>query len=185
MKSLNEAPILELIEQEHAREVYELAASCRDYLRKWLPWPDQMQDVSFIEGFIEGSLQRRAAGMEYGFVIRHEGRVVGRTGIYKIDPYNRCGEIGYWLGDQHQGKGIATQTCIELARYGFEELQLNRLEIRCASGNSGSQAVAEKAGFRQEGILRQAEWLRDHFNDLYVYGLCKNDLTSEQTVGIP
>jgi ribosomal-protein-serine acetyltransferase len=54
---------------------------------------------------------------------------------------------------------------------GFHELGLNRIEIRCATGNKRSRSVAERLGFKPEGILRQSEWLYDHYVDHAVYAM--------------
>jgi ribosomal-protein-serine acetyltransferase len=92
-------------------------------------------------------------------------------GFNAIDWQNRRTEIGYWLAPPFQGRGVMTKTCRFLVAYAFAELNLNRVEILCAVENLRSRAVPERLGFREEGVLRQAEWVRDHFNDLVVYAM--------------
>ncbi len=62
-----------------------------------------------------------------------------------------------------------TAACRKLIDYAFDELKMNRVEIRCAAANARSRAVPERLGFQQDGILRQSEWLHDAFVDLVVY----------------
>ena len=57
--------------------------------------------------------------------------------------------------------------------YAFEELLLNRIEIKCANKNDKSKAIPIKLGFKKEGIIRDAEWLYDHFVDHIVYCIIK------------
>jgi len=64
-----------------------------------------------------------------------------------------------------------TRSCRALVDYALCELKLNRVEIRCAEKNHRSRAVPERLGFVQEGIIREAEWLYDHFVDHVVYGV--------------
>ncbi len=64
-----------------------------------------------------------------------------------------------------------TKACSALSSYAFDELELNRVEIRCATENKRSRAIPEKLRFTQEGIVRKAEWLYDHYVDLVVYGM--------------
>jgi len=68
-----------------------------------------------------------------------------------------------------------TQSCIELLQFAFSVLELNKVEIHCAVGNMRSRAIPQRLHFTQEGVIRQAEWLYDHYTDLILYGL----LTSE------
>ena len=64
-----------------------------------------------------------------------------------------------------------TRGCRALIAHGFTELDLHRVEIRCAVDNLKSRAIPERLGFRREGQLREVEWLYDHFVDHVVYGL--------------
>lgn len=166
---------LSLISPAHAQPLYELAVANREYLRQWLDWVDNMQDLNFIQQFVRNCQNHHARGTDHAFVILENETIVGRIGMYKVDSYNRIGEIGYWVAASAQGRGIITQACKAIIRYGFDELKLNRIEIKCASENRKSQAVPERLGFTKEGILRQAEWLHGQFVDLVLYSMLKED----------
>ena len=64
-----------------------------------------------------------------------------------------------------------TRACRALVDYAFSELGLNRIEIQCAVQNVKSRAIPERLDFTQEGVIRQAEWLYDHYNDHVIYGM--------------
>jgi ribosomal-protein-serine acetyltransferase len=170
---VNDAVQLALIAPAHAQAVYDLVVANRDYLRPWLGWVDNMKDIGFIEYFIRNCEQHHLDGTDHAFVILENGTVLGRIGIYKIDTHNRIGEIGYWIAADAQGRGIITQACQAMIGYCFDTLQLNRIEIKCATENVKSQAIPERLGFVQEGILRQAEFLHGRFVDLVLYAMVK------------
>lgn len=69
---------------------------------------------------------------------------------------SRSGEIGFLIAPGWRGRGFATAAAGTLARWGLAELGLARVQWRAAAGNEASWRVAEKAGFRSEGWLRQA-----------------------------
>ncbi|TAE43658.1 MAG: N-acetyltransferase, partial [Bacteroidetes bacterium] len=166
---------VELIAPSHAEPLQALVASQRAFLRPWLPWVDHMQHTDQFLGFIRGALDRYEAGTELPCMILYEGMLAGRVGLYQIDKANRSASVGYWLGESFQGKGLVTQATAALIRYGFRELGLNRIEIRCATGNHRSQAVPERLGFVREGILRESEWVQGQVHDLYVYALLEKE----------
>ena len=91
------------------------------------------------------------------------------VGYHAIDWENRSTALGYWLGKGYQGKGLVTAACRALVEHAFGELDLNRVSIACATENKKSCAVPDRLGFRREGVVRQAEWLYDHFVDHAVY----------------
>lgn len=171
---------LELIAPQHSVGLYAIAEKNRETLRPWLPWVDRMADVRFIEQYIQGALMRHKEGQEYAFVIEEAGKIIGRIGVYKIDPFNKIGEIGYWLDRDSGGRGIATQSTAALLSFCFDTLQLNRVEIRCAVENVKSQAVPQRLGFELEGIFKQAEAIRGAFYDLKIYAILKEQWENQR-----
>ncbi len=166
---------LEFLEEIHAESLYNLVNANRFYLREWLPWVDGMQTVANFTQYIIDTNNRAAAKTDYGYAIIIDKNIVGRIGMHHINTQNKIGEIGYWLADGWQGRGVVTKCCTALIDHGFTALGLNRIEIKCGTDNSKSMAIAEKLQFKKEGILRQAEWLNGKFIDLYLYALLKED----------
>jgi ribosomal-protein-serine acetyltransferase len=166
---------LRLLEGRHASDLFDLTDRNRNYLRQWLPWLDAIQTAEDTRNFIKDSLQQFAANDGFQAGIWYKGELAGVVGYHKIDWFNRQVEIGYWLGAEHQGKGLMTEACRALVDHAFGELGLNRVQIRCAPGNTRSCAIPERLGFAREGVIAQGEWLYDHYVDLVVYGMLASD----------
>ncbi len=79
--------------------------------------------------------------------------------------------LGYWLDAAMEGKGIVTQACRTMVQHAFEEHQVHKVVISCATDNIRSRAVAERLGFLQDGILRHAVRLHNRYVDGVFYGL--------------
>ena len=103
--------------------------------------------------------------------IFYKKQIVGVLGFNLIDNVNGIGHIGYWLDQQHTGRGIMTKSVQDLIDLGFNELGLQRMDIRCAVGNKKSRAIPERIGFKNEGIIRNAEKVYGIYNDHVIYGL--------------
>jgi len=166
---LSENTELRLLEERHAQELTELTDRNREHLRAWLPWVDTNRTIEDRKNFIRGTLKQFVENNGFQAGIWHEGRLAGVIGYHSIDWMNRSTTLGYWLGKEFQGRGLATVACRALVDHAFEELGLNRVVISCATENRNSCAIPERLGFRQEGVQRQAEWLNDHFVDHAVY----------------
>ena len=166
---------LEFLEEIHAESLLNLVNANRTYLREWLPWVDQMQTVANFAYYISETKRRAAEKTDFGYAIIIDKNIAGRIGLHHINQQNKIGEIGYWLADGLQGRGIITKCCTAIINHGFTQLDLNRIEIKCATSNNKSRAVAEKLQFKQEGILNQAERLNGKFIDLYLYAMLKDE----------
>jgi len=164
-----------LIDNQHAEPLYQLVKANRLHLREWLPWVDQMRSLDDFRKYINSCKQRYANHTEMGYVIMQNQVMIGRLGLHNIDLHNKSGSIGYWLGKEWVGKGIITRCCKAAIYEGFSNLHLNRIEIRAATANFKSQAIAERLGFKKEGIIRQGEFVNNAFIDLYVYSMLKED----------
>ncbi len=91
------------------------------------------------------------------------------------DVYRHSAELGYWLGRQHWGRGVATAAVEAICGYGFETLGLQRIYACVFEPNTASTRVLEKAGFRLEGRHRQAVLKDDELLDELMYGLLAED----------
>jgi ribosomal-protein-serine acetyltransferase len=145
----------------------------RDYLREWLPWLDSSTTITDTARFIGRSAEQFADHNGLTLGIFCDRKLAGVIGQHYIDTLNRRTEIGYWIDAARQGRGIVTRSTARLTDYAFKEQDCNRVMLHCAVGNLKSRAVAERLGFVQEGILREAEWLYDHYVDLVMYSMLK------------
>jgi ribosomal-protein-serine acetyltransferase len=158
-----------------APALFALVTSNRTYLKRWLPWLDSNQTLEDSRQYIRQSMECAQTHQSLISGIFYDQGLVGVVGLNSIDWDNRIGGIGYWLDAAHQGKGIMTQACRAVMDYSFTVLHLNRIEIRCATKNSPSEAIAQRLGLSHEGILKDAEWLYDHFVDHHLYAMLQRD----------
>lgn len=172
---VDETISLEFLEEIHAESLFNLVNANRAYLREWLPWVDGMQTVENFKQYIADTKKRAADKTDFGYSIIINKNIVGRIGMHHINRQSKIGEIGYWLTGSLQGQGIVTKCCTALVNHAFTELDLNRIEIKCGTGNKKSRAIAEKLKFKKEGLLQQAEYLNGKFIDLYLYAMLKHE----------
>ncbi len=158
-----------------ADELFELTDHNRPYLRHWLPWLDNITRPEDSRAFIRAAQAQGSQNNGTQLAIRLNGRITGIIGHHQIDWRNRLTSLGYWVGEEFQGRGLVTSASRALVGQAFGQAQLNRVEIRCATANERSRAVPSRLGFREEGLLRDAEWLYDHFVDHIVYAMLARD----------
>ncbi|SMP51281.1 GNAT family N-acetyltransferase [Anoxynatronum buryatiense] len=171
---------LRLLELSQADALFRLTEENRGYLRQWLPWLDAIQRVEDTGRFIESTQEQHMSNSGFQAGIWSEERLVGIIGHHGINWPNRSTSLGYWLGEAHSGSGIMTAACRAVVAHAFEEWHLNRVEIRCATGNHKSRAIPQRLGFVAEGVLREAEWLYDHYVDHVVYAMLASEWKSEK-----
>lgn len=110
------------------------------------------------------------------FAIDVGGEAVGGSGLVLGTDIERCSaEVGYWLGRQFWGRGLAAAAVRGLARHGFREFRLTRIFATVFSGHAASARVLEKAGFRREGVLRRAAVKAGVVYDLVMYAVTDED----------
>ena len=156
-------------------ELVSLVIDNLDHLHEWMAWATKPYDSKKTTEFIERVEKAYQEKKELPYVIFSDGNSAGTIGLFNIDSANRSAEVGYWLAENEQGKGIVTRCCKALINHCFDELNLNRIVIKCATENFKSQAIPEKLGFTKEGEMRQERWHRDHFIGLIVYSILKEE----------
>ena len=161
---------LRLFEETDAEEFHRLIDTNRAHLTPWMPWAADQAPEGTLR-FIR--LTRRQVADNDGFqtAIVCDGRIVGAVGFHGVDSDHRSTSIGYWLDAGHQGRGIMTGGVRALVDHALRRWELNRVEIRAAPENRRSRAIPERLGFRQEGVLREAERVGDRYLDSVVYAM--------------
>lgn len=180
---IDEALSLRLVEPEHAEEIAEVVLANVQHLGQRLPWCTPAYDVESCRAWIAASRQAYEARLQLPLSVVEHGRVIGGSGFatlqYEAIPaYGvriAAGDVGYWLAETAQGRGVMTRAVGALVAYGFEQLSLDRITIRAEPGNPRSCAVAERLGFACEGTLRHVLRWNGRGVDHRLYALLVED----------
>ena len=118
--------------------------------------------------------QRR---VDWGITLKDRPKLglIGRCGFNYILRQDRRASIGYDLAFAYWGKGIMTEAVRAMVAFGFEQLNLNRIEADADAENFGSIRVLEKVGFTREGLQHDQYFEWDEFHDLVLFALLRKD----------
>jgi len=148
---------------EHANDP---AVSSR--LRDAFPYPYTAADAHLWIEFAS------SAEPVTNFAIVVDGQAVGGIGLrLQEDVHRRSAEIGYWLGRQFWGRGIATEAVRAVTEFGFTTLDLCRIYAGVFEGNAASARVLEKAGYTYEARLRKAVFKNGEILDKLIYAVVR------------
>lgn len=150
-----------------AADIFASIDSQRAHLGPWLPFVAETQRIEQTREVV--AAMRADAPV---FTIRCGDAFAGLIGFKSADLRLREIEIGYWLRKEQQGKGVMTTAVRALCRMAFDEMEIQRIIIRCATGNGPSNRIPQRLGFRLEYVEPRGEQLSDgRWVDLNVYML--------------
>ena len=112
------------------------------------------------------------------FAIVDDGRCVGSIWLH-VGPSSRA-TVGYWLLPEARGKGFVSRALLLVTRWAFAELGLERIALLADPRNAASIRVAERAGFRREGVLRSWVDVNGERVDHVSYSLIPGDLVTRR-----
>lgn len=149
-------------------------------IARWLDMIPQPYGETEARSWVDAatSFWHEGTSAPFALLDAHSGRVVGGIGFRWIPEEQAVGEIGYWLRSDERGRGLTTRAARLLARWAFDELRCQRLQLRADDLNVPSQRVAEKAGFHREGVLRSVHYSprQDRRVDYVMYSLLPSEL---------
>ncbi len=152
--------IVNLMDYEIAKYLYEV------------PYPYKIDDaLKFIKSSYDDFKLFKAItfGIEYKNTLKSKLLLVGTIGIKDIDYVNKKANIGYWIGKQYQGKGIATE-CIKLVvNYAFDILKLEEISAYVFPGNNPSIRVLEKNRFVKTSEVNEYHPLSHRYRNSLIY----------------
>lgn len=169
------------------REWAALRDASRSFLEPWEPsWSSDELSRAAWRQRLRRNREDFSTGSAIAFLVFENttGRLVGGITLGHIrHGVAQSGQIGYWMGESHAGKGYMSEAIGLVVSYAFDTLRLHRIEAACIPENTRSIRVLEKAGFRREGLLRSYLRINGSWQDHYLYALIAGDHRGGTTRG--
>ncbi len=172
---INDKLSLKMPTMEDSQEIYKVVDKDRNHLKKWLAWVDKTTSVKNIEDNTTERIEKFAKKEAASFYARYEDKWIASVGFISIDDTNKRGEIGYWLSSEFEGRGLMTECVKASINYGFNDLGLHRILIRCSVNNLKSAAIPKRLGFILEGTSREDHKTEDDFEDTFMWSILEGE----------
>ncbi|WP_377890564.1 GNAT family N-acetyltransferase [Alkalihalobacillus sp. R86527] len=121
------------------------------------------------------SIYNEGTGMRWGLSLKDSDKMIGSCGFLNRNAKHSRAEVGFEISKDHWGKGLASEALRAVIAFGFNELELERIEALIEPENHPSQRLVERQGFLKEGLLRHYEYTCGKFDDLYMYSILRAD----------
>ncbi|MGI8915287.1 MAG: GNAT family N-acetyltransferase [Chloroflexota bacterium] len=146
---------------------------------RYTTWPPH-PTVAATEASVRDLLHRYAQSLvgPWGIVHRDDGKVIGSCGFAYVMAWHGRAEIAYALSQAYWGQGLMPEAVRAVLGFGFQTLQLNRIEARCEVENVASERVMQKLGMQFEGVLRQHTQVMGKYRDVKLYSLLQEEWTA-------
>jgi ribosomal-protein-serine acetyltransferase len=163
---------------EYVETTYRAIKDSITELALWLPFAHGEYSIKETREWVKSRPAAWKKGASYEFAIfdAKDGTTIGGCGLNGINEEGICANLGYWVRTGYTGRGIAPAATLLLAKWGFEMLKLNRIEIVVAVNNARSLRVAEKVGAKREGILRNRIAVRDKVYDAVMHSFIPGEI---------
>ncbi len=171
--------LLRKITPADAEDMFEYGSN--EEVAQYVTW-DTHRKLSDTQTFIDYVLNQYSNKKvaPWGIELKGTGRLIGTIDFVWWQPNHRSAEIGYVVAPEYWGKGICTEAAKAIIKFGFEQMELIRIQARCFVDNTGSARVMEKAGMSFEGINRKAMFIKGRHRDLKVYSILQEEFVNLQ-----
>lgn len=127
------------------------------------------------EELIKG-LYKQKDFIPFTIVVKKTDKSIGIAAFHRVDLASRAAIYSIIISEPSEwGKGYGSEVTRLMVEYGFNVLNLNRIQLHVAAHNSRGIKAYEKVGFRREGLLRQAMYQNDRYFDFYVMAILRNE----------
>lgn len=114
-------------------------------------------------------------GIRWAVCLKHDNKMIGSGGFWRILKEHLRAEIGYELSRTHWGKGIMKEALTAMINYGFEKMNLHSIEANLDPDNTGSVKLLEKLNFVREGYFKDSYYFKGEFTDTATYSLINDN----------
>lgn len=147
-----------------------------DELMAFLGYTTIEQVVLERERRAQGASSFTSSFLYFLLVDKATGKTIGSAGYYRVYPNHNRGEIGYILTDEtFRNKGLIKEALPLIIAYGFEQMNLHRIEAFVGPENAISLKIMDNFGFTKEGHLREHYFTNNRHEDSVVFSLLKSE----------
>lgn len=170
--------LLRKITQADTKDIYHYGKN--PTVSQYVPWKPH-KSMKDTEAYVEFVLRKYDNGelAPWGIEYKENGRLIGTIDFVSWNLRHKTAEIGYVVSHDYWGKGIATEAAKEVIKFGFEKMDLVRIEAKCFVENIASIRVMEKSGMSYEGTLRKVMFIKGKHRDLKVYSILRDEYYSK------
>jgi ribosomal-protein-alanine N-acetyltransferase len=143
---------------------------------------EPIQHLSQAQSLLEewGAEYLAQTNLYWGVALRQSNLVVGAVEFHHWNRYHHKAEIGYSLAHAYWGRGIASEALQAIFSFGFDRMELHRIEANTIADNFPSVRLLERLGFQREGTRRESSWEDDGtYHDSALYGLLRQEYRTE------
>ena len=166
---------------EMANSLLSLIETNRAFLNQHITFAQNKKELKDVEAFLKEISSFNYGGQKFNLLIQYKGKLAGIIGFHRIKAMDARAEIGYWLGESFQSLGIMTRAMPVFLQYGFEARGINRVDLLTLPIHVRSIALAERAGFVHEGVLREYYFMHDRFYDAHIFSCLKSEFLARLT----
>lgn len=179
--------LLKRLLPEHAQELLELRIRNRQYLQPFEPIRDasyftaEGQEKDILTGMGD---KDQATSVSFGIFLKETDELAGRVALTGIarGPFQNA-NLGYFIGQEHRGKGLMTEAVRLCVGYAFEEMGLHRVQAGVMPRNRPSLRVLEKVGFRREGLAKRYLQIHGVWEDHELFAMTREDWEEQKQPG--
>ncbi|SMQ80961.1 ribosomal-protein-alanine N-acetyltransferase [Bacillus sp. OV166] len=166
--------ILRKVTLDDAEDIFSYGSN--EEVSKYVTW-NTHQTLSETKEFIGFVMNKYESSQVAPWGIEHKetGKFIGTIDFVWWQPNQKIAEIGYVISQDYWGNGLTTEVAKEVIRFGFEKMDLVRIQARCFVENIGSARVMEKTGMSFEGILRKGMFVKGKHRDLKMYSILEEE----------
>ncbi|WKA54665.1 GNAT family N-acetyltransferase [Planococcus shixiaomingii] len=169
--------ILRKLTLADAEDMFEYASE--PMVSRFVPWEvhKSVEDTKAFLAFLTESYGKKRK-LTWAIELKSEGKMIGTIDFINWLPKRHKAELAYILSHNYWGSGLILEAAKSLLDYGFQKMELNKVEAPIMLDNFQSQRVVEKLGMQREGVARQHMIINGEFVDLAMYSILKREYVS-------
>lgn len=171
--------LLRKLVMEDAEDLFKYASE--PSVSRFMPWGVH-KTIDDSKGFLASILEayERQQKLTWAIQLKQTGKMIGTIDYVSWQPKRSKAEIAYTLSHEYWGQGLMKEAADGLLAFGFNEMELNKIEAPIMLDNAQSRRLAEKLGMKLEGVARDHMVIKGEFVDLAMYAILKREFSAKR-----